>query len=301
MKDATQPALAGSPYDLDADAAYRRWRAAKLDGYPTTVEAIVVAIGDPRRTSEAERRALLDRLRKTNMVIYAGTTGSDPDKSIPARLGERFGLSRLDHNWLADGDGLTSLTVSDAGERPQYIPYTNRAINWHTDGYYNPPERRVQSLMLHCVHAAAEGGANALLDHEIAYILLRDEDPAHIAALMQPDAMTIPPGTDAEGGSREATVGPVFLVNPDGSLHMRFTARRRNVTWKDDPAVIAARDALLRLLDSDCPYIFRARLESGMGLISNNVLHDRTGFTDRPGHPARLLYRARYVDRVAGT
>lgn len=301
MIDSAPPAPSGSPYGLDNDAAYRRWRDAKLEGYPTEAAAIVVAIGDPRRLSEAEYNALFRRLQKTNLVIYAGTTGSDPDKSIPARLGQRFGLARLDHNWLADGDGLTSLTVSDDGERPQYIPYTNRAINWHTDGYYNPPERRVQALMLHCVHSAAEGGESALLDHEIAYILLRDQDPAHIAALMQPDAMTIPPGTDAEGGSREATVGPVFLVNPDGSLHMRFTARKRNVIWKDGPAVTAAREALLHLLDSDCPYIFRARLESGMGLISNNVLHDRAGFTDRQDQPPRLLYRARYVDRIAGT
>jgi hypothetical protein len=73
------------------------------------------------------------------------------------------------------------------------------------------------------------------------------------------------------------------------------------VIWKDDAAVAAARDALLRLLADDSRYIFRARLESGMGLIANNVLHDRAGFADRPGRPARLLYRARYVDRIAGT
>jgi hypothetical protein len=36
-----------------------------------------------------------------------------------------------------------------------------------------------------------------------------------------------------------------------------------------------------------------------MGLISNNVLHDRGGFSDLPGQPQRLLYRARYFDRVA--
>ena len=35
-----------------------------------------------------------------------------------------------------------------------------------------------------------------------------------------------------------------------------------------------------------------------MGLISHNVLHDRSGFEDDPQQP-RLLYRARYLDRVA--
>jgi hypothetical protein len=34
-----------------------------------------------------------------------------------------------------------------------------------------------------------------------------------------------------------------------------------------------------------------------MGLVCNNVLHDRSGFVDDPMHP-RLLYRARYLDRV---
>ncbi len=39
--------------------------------------------------------------------------------------------------------------------------------------------------------------------------------------------------------------------------------------------------------------------EPGWGLICNNVLHTRTGFAD--GQPPRLLYRARYYDRLAGT
>lgn len=35
-----------------------------------------------------------------------------------------------------------------------------------------------------------------------------------------------------------------------------------------------------------------------MGLVCNNVLHDRAGFDDDPQAP-RLLYRARYLDRLA--
>ena len=34
-----------------------------------------------------------------------------------------------------------------------------------------------------------------------------------------------------------------------------------------------------------------------MGLVCNNVLHDRAGFVDDPKQP-RLLYRARYLDRI---
>jgi hypothetical protein len=41
-------------------------------------------------------------------------------------------------------------------------------------------------------------------------------------------------------------------------------------------------------------------LEPGMGVLCNNVLHERSGFVDDVAAP-RLLYRARYYDRVAGT
>ena len=57
--------------------------------------------------------------------------------------------------------------------------------------------------MLHCVSPAADGGENGLLDPEIAYLRLRDENPEFIRALMAPDAMTIPANTE-EGGENRA-------------------------------------------------------------------------------------------------
>lgn len=39
---------------------------------------------------------------------------------------------------------------------------------------------------------AKDGGVNAVRDHEIAYIRLRDMNPAYIKALMAPSVMTIP-------------------------------------------------------------------------------------------------------------
>ena len=35
-----------------------------------------------------------------------------------------------------------------------------------------------------------------------------------------------------------------------------------------------------------------------MGLVCNNVLHDRASFADTPARK-RLIYRARYYDRVS--
>ncbi len=291
-----------SPFSLGNSIAYREWREWKLNRAAENIEELIVGVNDPRQLSDHEYAALHRCIRRNNMVIYAGNTGSDPDKSIPRTVAKRFGLRQLNHNWLADDDGLTSLTVNDDGDHPQYIPYTNRPINWHTDGYYNPNDAQVHGLMLHCVHRAARGGENALMDHEIAYILLRDENPDYIEALMQPDAMTIPPGTDMHGNLREAAIGPVFSINAQsGDLHMRYTARRRNIEWKSDGITRETVSFLESVLNSDSPYIYRGTLEPGMGLISNNVLHDRGGFSDQQGHPQRLLYRARYFDRIANS
>jgi len=291
-----------SPFLPDNEDAYRRWREAKLQDYPTDAAALIVDLADAPNLSDAEYQALLALLRKTNMVIYCTQRGGDPDKALSSGLARRFGLIHIDSNLLADDDGLTSITVNPEGDHPKYIPYTNRPINWHCDGYYNTGENQIRGMVLHCVNPAAEGGENQLLDHEIAYLLLRDEDPAHIRALMQPDVMTIPPGLDGDGNQRGPSVGPVFSIQADGSLHMRYTARKRNIEWKDDAATAAALAALERILNGEGhPYVFRAKLDAGMGLICNNVLHTRDGFSDKPGMPQRLLYRARYFDRIEGT
>ncbi len=291
-----------SPFLPDNDAAYRVWREAKLADYPTRAAELIVDVADPLHLRESEFQALLQRLRKTNMAIYRTGLGDNPDKVFPRALAERFGLIHLDSNLLADDDGLTSITVNPEGEHPRYIPYTNRPINWHCDGYYNTGEQQIRGMLLHCVQPAAEGGENQLLDHEIAYLQLRDENSEYIRSLMAADVMTIPPGKDGEGGERDASVGPVFSIHKEtGSLHMRYTARKRNIEWKDDARTVDALDALERILSDSNPYIFRARLDAGMGLICNNVLHTRDGFTDLPDRPRRLLYRARYFDRIIET
>jgi len=289
-----------SPFDLDDSATYRAWRANKLAGYPVDTAALFVPIADPRALAEAEREAIVDRCRRSNMAIYVCAAGGD-GSDIPRRIGQQLGLKRLDRNYLADDDGVSSVTVAGEAGRGEFIPYTNRPIRWHTDGYYNPADRRIRAMLLHCVRRAPEGGANTLVDHEIAYLWLRDDNPEWIRALMLPDAMTIPAREDEAGVARAAETGPVFSIDPnDGALHMRYTARTKSIEWKRDPAVAAATAALARVLDTASPFHHRLVLEPGMGIVCNNVLHERTGFVDDPAAP-RLLYRARYYDRVAGT
>jgi alpha-ketoglutarate-dependent taurine dioxygenase len=288
----------GSPFDLGNPGAYRAWREAKLAGYPRRAEDLVVEVRDPRALSAAERDAIRDRLRRANMAVYASRCGSDPDKGIPRALGLQLGLKRLDPNGLADDDAITSITVRDTAPRGEFVPYTTRAIRWHTDGYYNPPGRRIRAMALHCVRNAAQGGETMLLDHEIAYVLLRDANPDWVRALMRPDAMTIPERTDGAGVEREAQSGPVFsLDQEDGSLHMRYTARTISIRWADDRDTAAAARFMAQSLADEAPFALRLKLEPGMGIICNNVLHTRAAFSDDPECP-RLLYRARYHDRA---
>jgi len=292
----------GSPFSLHNDAAYQRWREAKLSAYPVSVEDLVVEVGNPLALTEGEADAMLKVCRKTNMVIYAGQTGRE-DKEIPRAVGDRFGLHRLDSNMLADDDGITSLQVVPGKSARGYIPYTNKRLLWHTDGYYHDFEERINAFVLHCVSSAAEGGQNSLMDHEIAYLLMRDANPDHVQALMEPDVMTIPPNMEAGMETRAAVTGPVFSIDPvGGNLHMRYTARTRSIEWKTDTLTQEAVKFLEQLLAGESPYMFRHTLGANQGLLCNNVLHNRTAFTDDAERGmARLVYRARYHDRIRGT
>ena len=253
--------VAGSPLVLDDDAVYRRWRDWKLAMRPARVEDMVVDVADARAPTPAERDALLRAIGRGGVALYRSGAGGD-DRSLPRRLGAQLGVHRLDANWLADEDGISPI-----------------------------------ALVLHCVRPARAGGANALLDPELAYLALRDASPAHIRALLQPDAMTIPARDDATGVARAAQAGPVFSIDADGRLHLRYTARTRSIVWRDDAPTRAAVAALEALLATS-PWVHRVRLEAGMGLVGHNVLHERSGFVDDPAAP-RLLYRARFVDRIA--
>jgi len=275
---------------------FERWRERKLARYPRRAEDLVVEVRDPRNLSDSEAGEIQRVCGAANMAVYASPLANVADKDIARRLGARLGLARLHANPLADEDGISSLEVAPEKSGRGYIPYSNRRLLWHTDGYYNPPGNRIRAFLLHCVRPAGAGGENRLLDPEVAYILLRDADPRYVAALSAPDAMTIPANEEDPAAQRGAQAGPVFS-DDGGALHMRYTARTRSIEWRPDEVTQAAVRRLREILDSDSPYVFRLKLQGGQGLVCNNVLHDRSEFSDAPG-AGRLVYRARYADRI---
>ena len=283
---------------LENQDAYQKWRESKLRDYPENIEQLIVNICDPYTLTDDEKYALLKICHKTNLVIYRGPKENVEDIQVVTAIAEQLGLKQRDANLFADQDRISSIQAVDKGRSSAYIPYTKKPLNWHTDGYYNQDQIRIRAFLMHCVRPANEGGENSYLDPEIVYIQIRDEDPDYIKALMDKEAMTIPPNIEEDDQIRDEKTGPVFLIDEKTqTLCMRFTARSRNIKWNDNSSTQRARTRLLELLNNN-HYIFNYRLQAGEGVICNNVLHNRTMFEDNP-RSTRLLYRARFYDRVS--
>ncbi|MGN7613150.1 TauD/TfdA family dioxygenase [Magnetococcales bacterium HHB-1] len=287
-----------TPLQWQSDAVFQQWRETKLKGYPAHVEELFCSIEDPFSLTAQEEKLILQCIAKTNMVLYRFSSAcSDSRKATRALLEQLMPSVRPDFNPGADEDGITALTPSlEKSEKSRFVPYQTAALHWHTDGYYNTLERSIRGLILHCVQPAIEGGENSLLDHELVYMQLRDENPAYIEALSQPDVLVIPAFIKGGKTLRPRISGPVFQVLDD-QLHMRYTARKKNILWSQDASVQSALVALQKILKQDSPYLFKARLAEGEGLLCNNVLHTRTAFSKpSSSHHARLLYRMRCYD-----
>ena len=285
------------PCFFETESDYRQWREEKLCGYPDSIEQLIVDINDPYHLSQQERSKLVQICKKTNMVFYRILNIKLEEKEIVKAIAAQIGLLNMDGNLCADQNRISSIQAVDDKLSGNYIPYTNKSLNWHTDGYYNQDQQRIRSFLMHCVRPAHSGGMNSYLDPEIFYILLRDLNPNYIETLQKEDVMFIPANIDQNKEIRKEKNGPVFLFDKRSqSLYLRYTARSRNIIWKDDVETKKVRAVMLDILKNN-DYQFQYRLQSGEGVICNNVLHNRTSFKDQ-SNSTRLLYRARFYDRV---
>ncbi|MCP4283570.1 MAG: TauD/TfdA family dioxygenase [Gammaproteobacteria bacterium] len=286
-----------SPFLLENETAYQTWRTRKLEIRQQLAADRVFDLDQNARLPESVLEQVRLQVNAYNFALFQSAVALDKGEFIA--LNRQFGLNRLDSNLGADSDGVTSLrVVGDSNERAQYIPYTNRALNWHTDGYYNPHQRRIPAFALYCVKQAARGGGNYLFDHELMYILIRDQAAELLAALMSEDMMLIPPNVQDNRIIRAEETGPVFSIQPGNcGLHMRYTSRPRNIVWKSDKRSEQALNLVREILmDSDA--VIELRLQNNQGIVCNNILHGRQAFHDREGQSGRLIYRARYSDTI---
>lgn len=279
-------------FDLDSTDDYLKWRDEKLAAYPTTVGDLVVELGDMTALTAAERAKVMETVERANMAIYTAGSAELGMDSLLA-LGRQLGVTRTDKSARhAQSDELT-----DSGILNRAIPFSTRHCNWHTDATYYGSDNTIQALFLLCKRPAPEGGSNKVLDHEMLYIHLRDQEPGALEVLMRKDCFNY--RNPATGEIDTSRGGKVFWTGADGHLCHRFSFRKTDMAWSDESDVAAARKVLESMISDASPHVLEGRLESGMGLISNNVLHTRERLVDSDD-PAqkRLLFRARFYDRV---
>lgn len=286
-----------SPFLLENEGAYQAWRARKLR-YREELTATTVYSLDPESgLPDSMRDQIEKQVVAFNFVVFEST--DQLGKSEFLALNRQFGLQDLDVNLGADEDKVTSLqVVSESDERSQYIPYTSRGMNWHTDGYYNPDGRRISAFALYCVHQSERGGGNFLFDHEMMYLLIRDEAPNLLEALMCDDMMCIPANVQGNRVIRAEETGPVFSLQPGTcTLNMRYTSRPHNIVWKSDRLSATALNRVREIL-MDGKTMVEIKLRERQGIVCNNILHGRQAFQNGADMPPRLVYRARYYDAI---
>lgn len=279
-------------FDLDSNEDYLQWRDEKLATYPGSIGELVVELGNMRAISPAEKRKILALVERANMCVY--TAGSaEPGMDALLALGAQLGATRTDKSSRhAQSDELT-----DSGILNRAIPFSTRHVNWHTDATYYGSNRTIQGLFLLCKRPALEGGGNKVLDHEMLYIRLRDSNPDALGVLMRKDCFNY--RNPATGEIDPQRGGKVFWKNADGHLCHRFSFRKTDMAWSGDNDVSAARGVLESLIANEASHVIEGRLETGMGLISNNVLHTRERLVDSDdAEQKRLLFRVRFYDRV---
>jgi hypothetical protein len=291
-----------SPFSLENESEYQVWRETRLEHYRCLNPAKIIDIADVSRFSTATRLDLVTQMQAFNFAFF-DTNGGRRSLSCKdfLKLGSNLGLHRFESSPDQETDGVTILrSVDSSDKRSRYIPYTSRALNWHTDGYYNPVHARIGAFMLYCVNPADQGGESFLLDHEMLYMQIRDTAPELLAALMDPAVMVVPANIQNGVQVRPAESGPVFSIDSEsGRLAMRFSSRPQYIDWKSDAQSKRAVD-LVRELLMDSEYRLSLKLEHGHGIICNNVLHGRKAYVDGSADTAsRLYYRARYYDTVS--
>ncbi len=281
----------------DFQSDYSIWRENSLNAWRNCTPLQAIKLKNPYQPDRDELEQLAQQCQTSNFAIYQLESEHNTRAAVH-HLTRHFGMTRFEQ-YESDHTIAELRNIPAEGDLASaYIPYTQHKLNWHTDGYYHQFAQHIRSFLLHCQQPAPSGGENMMLNHELIYIALHDEDPALTEALMQDDALTIPANVQGDIEIRPAQTGPVFYRDPNSQrLQMRYTARTRSIAWKQDALVTHAAQRIQALLQEQS--VIRYTLQAGQGLICNNILHGRSAFTDgNIPDQQRLMYRVRSYDRL---
>lgn len=268
-------------------AEFLRWAEEKEKNIPQNSDGILVNIHDINNVKTSEIAKIKETIYKYNSCIYSSKIALKSNTNL-LKFVELVGMRTYDCNNI-DSNEISTITPLQ-NSKINYIPYTDKRLNWHTDGYYD--KKSIFSWLLHCVNPATQGGENYLLDHELVLreYLLRNDD---INNLMAEDALTIP---ESKYTSRSEISTYIFsFKNKYKRLHMRFSMRKDNIdtSAKASSAVIKLRE----IIEDDCAkYSLTYKLQKNEGIITNNILHGRKAFKD--DKVKRKLLRIRSYERL---
>jgi len=237
---------------------------------------------------------LCESVFQTGFALYEWNDCSQDEADSVSSLLKALSLYNGDKGVIREVGELSLLQDLTGTPRGRFPPYQPKAMNWHTDGYYNDAAESIRCFTLHCVAPAADGGALLLMDDVFLVLALWREDPELVALLSHPEAMTLPHNKDNEGHDRPDRTVPVIFRNADESIAMRFTTRTRNIQWRCDATQAAARRAC-ELINAYPQWQARITLQKGQGIVTRNVLHAREKFADAPGKPKRQMLRGRFT------
>ena len=270
---------------------YKRWADKKLQGFSNKLDDLIVEIDNPNAISKSEKNIMLKTINQHNIVFFQINKGTLNLKSSIKALASQIGLGNYEIDSKSDNDGLTEIKIHNSMKpSAEYIPYTDKQLNWHTDGYYNNEKNLILSWLLFCKSQSENGGMNKYMDHEIAYILF-NKNFDNIDDLMLHNAYRIP---ENKLTGRKAVDNAIFSFIKN-KLYMKFSMREKNIIWNDKSK--EATNNLKDIINSSKKYHISHKFSEGQGVITNNIIHMRTSFTNLE-KKNRLLYRLRSKKRM---
>lgn len=301
------------PEHLNGKSAdYLKWRDHRLrvnslsvNGHAQCVEPVEISPALSKSTDAKSIAKLCELIDDHGLACYQWTTPSVDIALDVHRLHVHLSLSNHDKGVVRDNSGLSLLKDMTGTSQGKFIPYTSRAMGWHTDGYYNAPASALRCFTLHAIQQAATGGTLSLIDDRLIFIRMNEKDPDMVNLLSDPNAFTIPGNKDELGHDRPDRTSAVFFSHTDNTLGTHFTTRKHNINWLT-PDTHQAALCLSELIEESTDLHHNVRLEPGQGIIARNMLHRRDAFTDDQTGMARQMLRGRYLqaprvsDKAAG-
>ncbi|ABL02745.1 conserved hypothetical protein [Candidatus Ruthia magnifica str. Cm (Calyptogena magnifica)] len=277
---------------------YKHWRDEKLANASTKIEACLIEISNPFELTHSEKNKIKLLCQQNNFALFNIGQQSNYPQAIIA-INKQLGLIDYDPHLYVQNQGLAYITQSVKKDQVEFIPYTNKAIGWHTDGYYNTIEQCIRAFSLFCITPANCGGENQWIDQQMVYLQLRESNPDVTKALTHTQAMSIPEHTVNGIIRRNSSIGAIFFIDKHSSqLYMRYTQRKKNIKFLDAQEVKQAITILDAYLSTTTEYHFSHTMTTNQGMLCNNILHKRSRFIDSSLKP-RLLLRGRYFNRLS--